>query len=217
MPSATVVLEKTLESPVDFKEIKSVHPKGNQLWIFIGRTDAEAKAPIVWPPDTKSWLIRKDPDAGKDWRQEEKGMTENEVVGWHHHLNGHEFEQALGDGEGQGSLVCFSLWGHKESDMTEWLENKLANVEQQGELGIGSYFHWSLWRQSPHPHLLWGISWGCLMAMDSKVKSWERSKAKREIICMISPLQYLRKNTTHSPSVSVVRFPLLYQCLQMHN
>ena len=106
------------ESPLDIKEIKSVSPKGNQPWIFIGRTDAETKAPVLWPPDAKSWLIRKDPDAGKDWRQEEKGMTEEEMVGWHHQLNGHEFEQALGDGEGQGSVVCGSLWGRKESDMT---------------------------------------------------------------------------------------------------
>ena len=123
MPSATVVLEKTLESPVDFKEIKSVHPKGNQLWIFIGRTDAEAKAPIVWPPDTKSWLIRKDPDAGKDWRQEEKGTTEDEMVGWHHQLDGHDLGQTDGDGEGQGRLVCYSPWGCKELDTTWWLNN----------------------------------------------------------------------------------------------
>ena len=88
----TVVLEKTLESPLDFKEIQPVHPKGNQSWIFIGRTDTEAETPILWPPDVKSWLIGKDPDAGKDWRQEEKGTTEDEMVGWHHWLNGHEFE-----------------------------------------------------------------------------------------------------------------------------
>ena len=177
MPSATVVLEKTLKSPLDFKEIKPVNPKENQLWIFIGRTDAAAEAPIVWLPDMKSWLIRKDPDAGKDWRQE-KGMTKDEMVGWHHHLNGREFEQAPGDGKGQRSLVCFSLWGHKDSGMPERLKNKLANVEPWGELGIVSYFHWSLWRQRPHPYLLWGISWGCLMAIDSKVMSLERSKAK---------------------------------------
>ena len=109
------------------KEVKPVHPKGNQSWIFIGRTDAEAEAPILWPPDVKSRLIRKDADAGKDWRQEEKGATEDEMVGWHHWLNGHEFEQTLGDGEGQGSLVCCSPWGRKESDMTEWLnKNKKA-------------------------------------------------------------------------------------------
>jgi len=92
----TVVLEKTLESPLDCKEIQPVHPKGNQSWIFIGRTDAEAEAPILWPPDAKNWLIRKDPDARKDQRQEEKGITEDEMVGWHHQLNGHEFEQAPG-------------------------------------------------------------------------------------------------------------------------
>ena len=94
-------------------------------WIYIGRTDAEAKAPILWPPDVKSWLIRKDPHAGKDWRQEEKGMTEDEIVGWYHRLDGHEFDRALGDGDGQGSLACCSPWGHKESDMNEWLNNKV--------------------------------------------------------------------------------------------
>ena len=96
----TVLLEKTLDSPLDWKEIKLVNPKGNQSWIFTGRTDAEAETPIFWPPDAKGWLIRKDPDAGKDWRQEEKGMTEDEMVGWHHRLNGHEFEQVREDGEG---------------------------------------------------------------------------------------------------------------------
>ena len=119
----TVVLEKTLESPWDFKEIKPVHPKGNQSWTFIGRTDAEAEAPNLWPPDVKSQLIGKDPDAGKDWRQEEKGVTEDEMVGWHHWFNGHGFELKLGDSGGQGSLVCYSLWSCKESDTTEWLEN----------------------------------------------------------------------------------------------
>ena len=117
----TVVLEKTLESPLDCKEIKLVNPKGNQSWIFIGRTDVEAETPVFWPPYVKSWLIGKDPDAGKDWRQEEKGMTEDKMVGWHHWLNGCEFEQALGFGDGQGSLVCCSPWGHKKSDTTEWL------------------------------------------------------------------------------------------------
>ena len=100
----TVVLEKTLESPLDCEEIKPVHPKGDQSWIFIGRTNVEAETPILWPPDVKSWLIAKDPAAGKDWRQEEKGSTEDGMVGWHHWLNGHESEQAPGDGEGQGSL-----------------------------------------------------------------------------------------------------------------
>ena len=115
----TLVLEKTLESPLDCKEIQPVHPKGNQSWIFIGRTDAEAETPILWPPDRKVWLIGKDPDAGKDWRREEKRTTEDEMVGWHHRLNGHGFEQAPGVIDGQGCLACCSSWGHKESDLTE--------------------------------------------------------------------------------------------------
>ena len=120
----TVVLEKTLESPLDCKEIKPVSPKGNQSWIFIGRTDAEAETPILWPSDAKNWLIVKYSDAGQGWRQEEKGTTEDEMVGWHNGLNGHEFEQAPGDSEGQGSLACCSPWGRKESDITEWLNWK---------------------------------------------------------------------------------------------
>ena len=98
----TVVLEKTLESPLDCKEIQPVHSKGSQSWIFIGRTDAKAESLILWPPDAKNWLIGNDPDAGKDWRQEEKGTTEDEMVGWHHWLDRHDFEQALGVGDGQG-------------------------------------------------------------------------------------------------------------------
>ena len=117
----TVVLEQTLESPLDCKEIQLVHPKGNRSWIFIGRPDAEAETPVLWPPDAKSWLIWKDPDAGKDWRREEEGTTEDEMVGWHHWLNGHEFEWTPGVGDGQGGLACFSSWGLKESDMTERL------------------------------------------------------------------------------------------------
>ena len=116
-----VVLEKNLESPLDSKETQPVHPEGNHYWIFIGRTDAEAEAPILWTPDVKSQLTRKDPDAGKDCRQEEKGMTEDKMVEWHNRLNGRKFEQALGDGEGQGGLVCCSAWGCKEPDMTEQL------------------------------------------------------------------------------------------------
>ena len=116
----TVVLKKTLESPLDCKEMQPVHPKGNQSWIFIGRTHAEAETPILWAPDMKNWLIGKDHDAGKDWRQEEKGMTEDEVVGWYHWLR-YEFEQAPGLGDGPGSLACCSPWGWKESDRTERL------------------------------------------------------------------------------------------------
>jgi len=109
----------SFESPLDGKETKPVQPKGNKSWIFIGRTDAEAEAPILWPPDVKNWFIGKDADAGKDWRQEEKGMTEDKMVGWHHQLNRHEFVQAPGIGDGQGSLACCSAWGHKQSDVTE--------------------------------------------------------------------------------------------------
>ena len=117
----SVVLEKTLESPLDCKEIQPVHPKGNQSWIFIGRTVVEAETPILWPPDVKNWLTGKDPDVGKDWRQEEKGTTEDEMVGWHHWPNGHEFEQASGVGDGQGSLACCSPRGRKELDTTKRL------------------------------------------------------------------------------------------------
>ena len=132
-----MVLEKTLESALDSKKIKPVHPKGNQPWIFIGRTDAEAEAPILWPPDAKSWLIGKDPDAGNDWGQEKKGITENEMVEWHHRLNGHEFEQAPGDGEGQGSLVrCCGV-----TKSRTWLNNSNP---------LGFWFSWSdmEWRLS---------------------------------------------------------------------
>ena len=117
----TVVLEKTLESSLDCKEIQLVHPKENQSWILIGRTDIEADTPIIWPPDENSWLIWKAPDSGKDWRQEEKGMTEDEFVGWHHWLNRCEFGETLGVGDGQGGLACCSPWGHKELDTTEGL------------------------------------------------------------------------------------------------
>ena len=117
-----MVLEKI---SLDCKEIKLVNPKGNQFWILIERIDAEAEASVLWPPDAKNWLIRKDPHVGKDWRQEEKGTTEDKMVEWHHWLNGHGFEQALGVGDRQGSLVCCSPWGHKELDMTD----KLNGIE----------------------------------------------------------------------------------------
>ena len=126
-----MVLEKT----PGLKEIQPVHLKENQFWIFNGRTDAEAEAPILWPPDAKNWLIGKDTDAGKDWRQE-MGTTEDEMAEWHHQLNGHEFEQALGIGNGQGSLACCSPWGHKESDTTErldWTEQDIQREKRKGD------------------------------------------------------------------------------------
>ena len=123
----TSVLEKTFESPLDCKEIQPVHSKGDQSWVFFGRTDAKAETPALWPPHVESWLIGKDSDAGRDWGQEEKGMTEDEMAGWHHWLDGREFEWTPEDGDGQGSLVCCDSWGRKESDTTEqlnWTELK---------------------------------------------------------------------------------------------
>ena len=129
--------------PRDCKEIKPGNPKGNQSWIFIGRTDAEAETPILWSPDAKNWLVRKDPDTGKDWRQEEKGTTEDEIVGWYHWLDGHEFGQALGTGDEQGSLVCSSPWGCKELDMTErlnWTERHISLWRDWGSYVYLFYF-----------------------------------------------------------------------------
>ena len=117
----TVVLEKTLQSPLGCKVVQPVHPKGDQSWVFFGRTDAKAETSILWPPHAKSWLIGKDSDAGRDWGQEEKGTTEDELAGWHQRLNGHVFESILGVGVRQGGLACFDSWGRKESDTTERL------------------------------------------------------------------------------------------------
>ena len=127
----TVVLEKTLESSLDCKEIQPVHPKGDQSCVFIGRTDAKAETPILWPLHVKNWLIWKDPDAGRDWGQEEKGTTEDEMAGWHHRFDGRGFWWTPGVGDGQGGLVCCSSWGHKESDTTErlnWTESQIKRV-----------------------------------------------------------------------------------------
>ena len=117
----TVVLEKTLESPLDCTEIQPARPKEDQSWVFIGRTDAEAETSIVWPPHAKSWLIGTDPDAGKDWEQEEKGTTEDEMAGWHHRLDGRESGWITGNGDDQGGLACCDSWGCKETDTTEQL------------------------------------------------------------------------------------------------
>ena len=122
----TVVLEKTLESPMDFKEIQPVHYKGDQSWVFFGRNDAKAETPVLFPPHVKSWLIGKDSDAGRDWGQEEKGTTEDEMAGWHHWLDGCKSQWTPGVGDGQGGLACCDSWGRKESDTAEqlnWTEN----------------------------------------------------------------------------------------------
>ena len=116
-----IVMLKTLKSTLDCKEIQLVHPKGDQSWVFTGRTDVEAETPILWPPDGKNWLFWKDPEAGQDWSWEGKGTTEDEVAGWHHWLDGHEFEWTPGVGDEQGGLACCNSWGYKESDVTEQL------------------------------------------------------------------------------------------------
>ena len=140
----TVVLEKTLEGLLDCKEIQPAHPKGNQSWIFIGMTDAEAETPILWPPDVSNWLIWKYHDAGNDWRWEEKRTTEDEMVGRQHRLNRHEFEQAPGVGNGQGSLACYSPWRHKELGTTEWLNwtdsMRGTSVGKRCHMKHGAYF-----------------------------------------------------------------------------
>ena len=144
-----IVLEKTFESPLDCKEIQPVLPKGDQSWVFVGRTDVEAETPILWSPEAKSWLIWKDLDAGKDWTQEESRTTEDEMVGWHHRLNGHEFEQAPGDGEGQGSLVCYRPWGHKELDMTAQTEHQPTQLQViLPEIHVGKSLFLRAWLQA---------------------------------------------------------------------
>ena len=157
---STVVLEKTLESPLDCKEIQPVHPKGNQSWIFIGRTGAEAETPILWPPDAKNWLIGNDPDAGKDWRREEKGMTEDDMVGWHYQLDGHKFEQAPGIGDGQGGLACCSSCGLKESGRTEWLNWTGLNT------GLLKWIR----SEGLHFFILWKSLWG--ITLISPLQAW---------------------------------------------
>ena len=152
-----MVLEKIPESLLDYKEIKPVNPKGDQPWIFIGRTDAEAEAPILWPPDAKSWFTGKDPDAGKYRRQ--KGITEDEMVEWYHRLKGQELEHAPGDGKGQASLMRCSLWGHKESDMTEQLHNKTYNfVQFLMKIKDFPYCGWTTESDSTHDNCLDGFA-----------------------------------------------------------
>ena len=135
----TVVLEKTFESPLDCQEIPPVHPKGSQSWIYTGRTDAKAEAPILWPPDAENLIIWKDPDTGKDWSQGREGMTKDEMVGWHHWLNRQEFEQTPGDGKGQGRLECCNPWGCKESDTTEVLKN-MSRLQRDHH--VVNFFTW---------------------------------------------------------------------------
>ena len=153
----TVVLEKTLESPLDCKEIKPAHPKGDQSWVFTGRTDAKAETPILWPLHAKSWLIGKDSDAGRDWGQEEKGTTEDEMAGWYHQLDGREFEWTLGVGDGQGGLACCNSWGHKESDTTERLNWAELIRSTSDNLGLKT----SIWSGGVGGAVLWDWALEC--------------------------------------------------------
>ena len=162
IPSVAQALQLTYEGELHCKEIQPVNPKGNQPWTFIGKTDAEV--PILWPPDSKNWLIGKDPDAGKDWKWKEKGMKEDEMVGWHHRLDGHEFEQALGVGDGQESLVCHSPWGQKESDTTEWL-------------------NWIIWYTSTHLTAIFfqkGFEAVFSLITKEKFKTWAKKKKTQD-------------------------------------
>ena len=156
-----MVLEKTFESPLDCKEIQPVHPKGDQPWVFIGRIDAEAETPVLWPPHAKSWLTGKDPDAGRDWGQEEKGTTEDEMAGWHHQLDGHEFEWTPGVGNGQGGLACCNSWGRKESDTTErlnWTEGQERFAHVVSWRLLRSSVYWALcWVSWQSPRWRWGL------------------------------------------------------------
>ena len=152
----TLVLEKTPESPMDCKEIQPVHYKGGQPWVFIGRNDAKAETPVLWPPHAKSWLIGKDSDAGRDWGQEKKGTTEDEMAGWHHWLDGREFEWTPGDGNGQGGLACCDSWGRKESDMTErlnWTEL----------IHLGKCTRYFLREQNKFQILVYIDTWVCIL------------------------------------------------------
>ena len=150
----TVVVEKTLESPLDYKEIQPVHSKGDQPWDFFGRNDAEAKTLVLWPPHVKSWLIGKDCDAGRDWGQKEKGMTEDEMAGWHHQLDEHEFEWTPGVGDGQGGLACCDSWGHKSwtrlSNWTELKQDIIKNLMgQQWDKKKKLKIYWGKWQWKP--------------------------------------------------------------------
>ena len=190
----TVVLEKTLESPLDCKEIQPVHPKGNQSWVFIGRTEAKAETPILLPPHAKSWHIGKDPDAGIDLGKEEKGTTEDEMVGWHHRLNGHGFGWTLGVGDGQGGLACCGSWGRKESDTTEWLN----------------------WTELNWRHLVSAGTWACFFL---SFVSWNYKTRRQQIMLMatnqFSSVAHSCPTLCNSMDCSMPAFPVHHQLQEL--
>ena len=176
----TVVLKKTLESPLDSKEIKSVNPKGNQPWIVIRRTDAEVEAPILWPPDMKNQLIGNDLDAGKDWGQKETGLTEEEMVGWHHQLNRHEFEQTPGNSEGQGNLACCSSWGSQRVRHNWVTEQHICPLNWSPSMDIGGYINYCLWRGKK---IWWreSVTWTLSITKVIKMGTWKTEESTVEI------------------------------------
>ena len=184
----TVVLEKTLESPLDGKEIQPVHPKRNESWIFIGRIDAEAEAPVLWPADGKSWLIRKDPDAGRDCEQEEKGTTEDEMVAWHHWLDGREFEQALGVAEGQGSLACCSPGDCKESEITDQLNGQPVPHREPAWLSRSAVGGLQMVLLCIHPPVAFSLpsyQKGCIVGYTSRIDKHSSPKPETKGLCQL--------------------------------
>ena len=205
----TVVLEKTVESPLDYKEIQPVHSKGDQPWDFFGRNDAEAETPVIWPPHAKNWLIGKDSDGGRDWGQEEKGMTEDEMAGWHHWLDGRESEWTPGVGNGQGVLPCCDSWGHSESDTTEqldWIDactERLLRVKSQRtspghmSLALRRRLHFKI-------HFSWGV------CVHFRRLSWHQftSEGQSKMICL---KEY--KDQENYPLIKDLIFPKVQFCL----
>ena len=188
-----MVLEKTLESPLDCKEIQPVHPKGDQSWVFIGRTDVQSETLILWLPDVKNWLTGKDPDAGKDWMQKEKGTADDEMVRWHRRLNGHEFEWTPGVGDGQRGLACCIPWGRKELDLTEWLNwTELRHLLKCNHLFLihiyktGKIFCYFMLR----PHCKPGANFACLNYICLSFIIYT-------ILCMMSYYLHMQKYMAH--------------------
>ena len=178
----TVMLEKTLESPLDCKEIQPVHSEGDQPWDFFGKNDAKAETPVLWPPHAKSWLIGKDSDAGRDWGQEEKGMTEDEMAGWHHWLNGRESEWTVGVGDGQGGLVCCDSWGRKESDTTEWLNWTELTRKKKGKIKKDWPRRWHL---LPNIHIPMDENTECLVLSTFPSMSTHREQLWEDLLISV--------------------------------